>query len=405
MPATYVYKVRDKKGKIVSGAIEAESKAAVSSKLRQMGYIVLDISEKKDTFSFSLPGFGKKVKLKHLTVFARQFATMINSGVSITRALSILAEQTENQTLATVIKQLRKDVESGLSLSEALSKQEKIFPPIFVNMARAGEAGGVLDEVLIRLADHFERETGLRSRVKSALTYPVAVFVFSLIIAFVMITFIVPVFMNMFSSLGGELPGATKMLVNLSNFIRTKWYLLIAGLLGIFYGYKAFSGTEKGRYLIDSLKLKLPVFGSLSRRMAIAKFSRTLATLIASGVPILQALDIVADTAENAVVTKAVHKSRSSIKEGESISEPLSKTSVFPPMVVQMISVGEETGSLDNMLKKIADFYDEEVTATVDSLTSLLEPILMIFMGIMIGGIVISLYLPMFQVITVLNKQ
>lgn len=370
-----------------------------------MGYIVLDISEKKEGFSLSLPGFSKKVKIKDLTVFARQFATMINSGVSITRALGILTEQTTNPTLREVINQVRKDVESGLSLSEALGKQSKIFPPIFVNMVKAGEAGGVLDEVLLRLADHYEREANLRSRVKSALTYPVAVFVFSLIIAFVMITFIVPVFMNMFESLGGELPAATQMLVNLSNFIRSRWYILFGSLFALYYGFKIFKSRPRGRYIVDSIKLKLPVFGKLTQKMALAKFSRTLATLISSGVPILQALDIVADTAGNAVITAAIRESRSSIKEGESIAKPLSRSPVFPPMVVQMISVGEETGSLDNMLKKIADFYDEEVTATVDSLTSLLEPVLMIFMGIMIGGIVISLYLPMFQVISVLNQQ
>lgn len=405
MATTFSYRVKDKQGKIITGAIEAESKTAVASKLRSMGYIVLDISEKKEGFSLSLPGFSKKVKIKDLTVFARQFATMINSGVSITRALGILTEQTTNPTLREVINQVRKDVESGLSLSEALSKQSKIFPPIFVNMVKAGEAGGVLDEVLLRLADHYEREANLRSRVKSALTYPVAVFVFSIIIAFVMITFIVPVFMNMFESLGGELPAATQMLVNLSNFIRSRWYVLLIAGLGFYYGFKIFKSRPRGRYIVDSIKLKLPVFGKLTQKMALAKFSRTLATLISSGVPILQALDIVADTAGNAVITAAIRESRSSIKEGESISKPLSRSPVFPPMVVQMISVGEETGSLDNMLKKIADFYDEEVTATVDSLTSLLEPVLMIFMGIMIGGIVISLYLPMFQVISVLNQQ
>lgn len=405
MAATYVYRVRDRSGKVISGAIEAESQAAVTSKLRQMGYIVLDITEKREALSFSLPGRRKKVKLKDLTVFSRQFATMINSGVSITRALAILSEQVENPTLAAVIAQVQKDVEGGLSLSEALAKQEKIFPPIFVNMARAGEAGGVLDEVLLRIADHFESEASLRARVKSAMTYPVAVFIFAITIAFVMITFIVPVFMNMFSSLGGDLPGPTKMLVALSDFIRSKWYLIFGSLVGLAYAFRAFKRNPRGRYIWDSFKLKLPVLGQLTRKMAIAKFSRTFSTLISSGVPILQALDIVAETAENAVVTKAIRESRASIKEGESISKPLGASSVFPPMVVQMISIGEETGALDSMLKKIADFYDGEVSATVDSLTSLLEPVLMVFMGVMIGGIVVSLYLPMFSVISVLNQQ
>jgi type IV pilus assembly protein PilC len=370
-----------------------------------MGYIVLEISEKREAFSISLPGRKKKVKLKDLTVFSRQFATMINSGVSITRALAILSEQVENPTLAAVITQVQKDVEGGLSLSEALAKQEKIFPPIFVNMARAGEAGGVLDEVLLRIADHFESEASLRARVKSAMTYPVAVFIFAITIAFIMITFIVPIFMNMFSSLGGDLPGPTKMLVGLSNFIRGRWYIIFGTLMAFVYGFRAFKRNPRGRYIWDSFKLKMPVLGQLSRKMAIAKFARTFSTLISSGVPILQALDIVAETAENAVVTKAIRESRASIKEGETISKPLGASGVFPPMVVQMIAIGEETGALDSMLKKIADFYDGEVSATVDSLTSLLEPVLMVFMGVMIGGIVVSLYLPMFSVISVLNQQ
>lgn len=404
MPTTYAYKVRDRSGKVISGAIEAESAQAVASKLRSMGYIVLEISEKKEAFSFSL-SFRKKVKLKDLTVFSRQFATMINSGVSITRALAILAEQTDNPTLAEVIRQLRKDVEAGLSLSEALAKHDKIFPPIFVNMTRAGEAGGVLDEVLLRLAEHFEKDAAIRGRVKSALTYPVAVLVFSLLIATAMIVFVVPTFMNMFESLGGNLPAATQMLVNLSNFVRGRWYIIIGTIVAIIYVYKFLNKTEKGKFFFDSLKLKLPIFGMLIKKMSLSKFARTFSTLVASGVPILQAMDIVADTAGNEVVAKAIREARSSIKEGESISKPLSKSPVFPPMVVQMISIGEETGALDTMLKKIADFYDEEVSAMVESLTSLLEPILMIFLGILIGGIVIALYLPMFSIISVMNQQ
>ncbi|MCX7831279.1 MAG: type II secretion system F family protein [Actinobacteria bacterium] len=404
MPSTFAYKVRDRSGKVISGAIEADSAQSVASKLRSMGYIVLEISEKKEAFSFSL-SLRKKVKLKDLTVFARQFATMINSGVSITRALAILADQTENPTLVEVIKQLRKDVEAGLSLSEALAKQERIFPPIFINMARAGEAGGVLDEVLLRLAEHFEKDAAIKGKVKSALTYPVAVLVFSLLIATVMIVFVVPTFMNMFGSLGGNLPAATQMLVNLSNFIRSRWYIIIGVIAALVYAYRFINSTERGKYFFDSLKLRLPVFGALIKKMSLSKFSRTLSTLVASGVPILQALDIVADTAGNAVVSKSIKEARSSIKEGESISKPLSKSPVFPPMVVQMISVGEETGALDTMLKKIADFYDEEVEAMVESLTSLLEPLLMIFLGILIGGIVIALYLPMFSIISVMNQQ
>ncbi len=398
MASTFMYKVKDHTGKIVTGAIEADNQGAVSAKLRSMGYIVLDIGEKKEAFSFSFKGFRKRV-------FSRQFATMINSGVAITRALSILSEQTENPMLGTVIGQLQKDVEGGLSLSEALAKQSAIFPPIFVNMARAGEAGGVLDEVLIRIADHFEREQTLRSRVKSSLSYPVALFSFSVLLVFVMITFIVPVFVNMFDTLGGELPLPTKMLLMASNFIRGQWYILLFGCAGSVYAWRTFKKRPQGRFIIDRVKLRLPVFGKLTQKISIAKFTRTLGTLVASGVPILQALDIVSETAENAVVTKAIRDARSSIKEGESISRPLSSHKVFPPMVVQMIAVGEETGALDSMLRKIADFYDEEVTAAVESLTSMLEPFMMLFMGLMIGGIVISLYMPMFNVVTLLSGQ
>ncbi len=403
MPATFVYKVRDRTGKIISGAIEADSQIAVASKLRSMGYIVVNISEKKEGLSFSLP-VKRKVKAKDLTVFARQFATMINSGVSITKSLSILADQTESQALANIVLQLQKDVEGGLSLSEALSKHSKIFPPLFINMVRAGEAGGVLDEVLLRIAEHFEKEQGLKSRIKSALAYPVAIFSFSVVLVFIMITFIVPIFVGMFATLGGELPLPTKILLAMSNFIRGIGGLfLLGGVIGFIFGYRSFTATEKGRFLVDKVKLHLPVFGSLTQKMAIAKFTRTFGTLISSGVPILQALDIVADTAENAVVTKSVREARASIKEGETISAPLSSSGVFPPMVVQMIAVGEETGALDSMLKKIADFYDEEVSSTVDTLTSLIEPFMMLFLGLTIGGIVISLYMPMFKVVTLIK--
>ncbi len=404
MAATYSYRVRDRSGKILTGAIEAESLTAVASKLRSMGYIVLDISEKKE--GISLGGFSlfKRVKSKDLTVFTRQFATMINAGVSITKALGILAEQTANATLSTVISQLQKDVEGGLSLSEALAKHPKVFPPIFVNMTRAGEAGGVLDDALLKIAEHFEKDQELKSRIKSALSYPIAVVSVATILVFVMITFIVPMFVRMFETMGGELPLPTKMLLALSGFIRgVGGVFIFAGIVGIYLGYKAANSRPNSKYVIDKIKLRLPVMGSLVQKMSLAKFTRTFATLIASGVPILQAMDIVADTAGNEVVTRSVKEARSSIKEGETISKPLAKSSVFPPMVVQMIAIGEETGALDAMLTKIADFYDAEVTATVDALTSILEPLLMLFLGVSVGGVVIALYMPMFSIITMIK--
>lgn len=404
MPATYSYRVRDRSGKILTGAIEAESLTAVASKLRSMGYIVLDISEKKE--GISLGGFSLfgRVKPKDLTVFTRQFATMINAGVSITKALGILAEQTTNATLSTVISQLQKDVEGGLSLSEALAKHPKVFPPIFVNMTRAGEAGGVLDEALLKIAEHFEKDQELKSRIKSALSYPIAVVAVATILVFVMITFIVPMFVKMFETMGGQLPLPTRMLLALSGFIRgVGGFFILAGIVGLYLGYKTANSRPNSKYVIDKIKLRLPVMGSLVQKMSLAKFTRTFATLIASGVPILQAMDIVADTAGNEVVTRAIREARSSIKEGETISKPLAKSPVFPPMVVQMIAIGEETGALDAMLSKIADFYDAEVSATVDALTSILEPLLMLFLGISVGGVVIALYMPMFSIITMIK--
>lgn len=403
MAQSYVYKVKDKTGKILNGNIEGDSEAMVIGKLKQMGYTIVNVSSKAGAGAEINLGFLKKrVKSKDLTVFSRQFATMINSGLSLTKCLGILADQAENSTLAEIINTLQKDVEGGLSLSEAMGKH-KIFPTIFINMVRAGEAGGVLDEVLLRVAEHFEKEANLKAKIKSAMSYPIAMFSFSMLILFVMITFIVPMFVGMFEDLGGNLPLPTKILLFLSNFVRGFWWLMLAAIIGIVIGYKSWKTTETGRMTLDRLKLKLPVFGSLIRKISIAKFTRTLGTLVSSGVPILQALDITGDTAGNAVIEDAVKGTRSSIKEGETIAKPLEESHVFPPMVTQMIAVGEETGALDSMLTKIADFYDEEVANTVDALTSLLEPLMLVVMGLIIGGIIISLYMPMFGIINLIQ--
>lgn len=405
MAVTYTYKVRDRAGKVLTGAIEAENMMAVASKLRSMNYIVLDISEKREAAGLGgISLMKKRIKVKDITVFARQFATMINAGVSITKALSILADQVENPSLSAVISQLQKDVEGGLSLSEALTKHPQVFPPIFVNMTRAGEAGGVLDTSLLRIADHFEKDQELRGRIKSALSYPIAVISLATVLVFVMITFVVPMFVGMFEQMGGTLPLPTRILLAVSGIIRGPGGLIILAVIGgLIFGLRAAKRTEQGQLIIDQFKLRLPILGTLVQKMSLAKFTRTFATLISSGVPILQAMDIVADTAENAVVAASVREARASIKEGETISKPLSQSRVFPPMVVQMIAIGEETGSLDAMLNKIADFYDAEVSSTVDSLTSILEPVLMLFLGISVGGIVIALYMPMFSVITMIK--
>jgi type IV pilus assembly protein PilC len=403
MPSTYAYEVRDRQGKLVTGTLDGESEAAVVGKLRQMGYIVVNIKEKAEkSFNLSLRGL-KRIKSKDLTVFSRQFATMINSGLSLTKSLNILGEQTQNSKLAKVITEIKQDVEGGRALSEALSKHTKVFPPIFISMVRAGETGGILDEVLMRIAEHFEKESALRSRIRSAMAYPVAMFAFCMIIVFIMITFVVPIFVKMFSQLGGTLPLPTRILLLVSDVIRKGFVVWILAMVGGFYGFKKYGATEKGRFNIDSIKLKLPVFGQLTRKIAIARFTRTFGTLVSSGVSILQALEIVGEAAGNAVVARAVKQARTSIKEGDTIANPLSQNPVFPPMVVHMISVGEETGSLDGMLNKIADFYDEEVAAVVESLTAMIEPLLIMVMGTLLGFIVVSLYMPMFQVITLLK--
>jgi len=400
---TFKYSVRDKTGKVVTGKLEGESREAVSSKLRSMGYIILDLNEDR-LAQLNKIQFGTSIKAKDITIFARQFATMINAGLSLTKCLSILAAQSENKELRDIISQVGRDVEAGQSLSEALSKHPKVFPPIFVNMVRAGETGGVLDEVLLRVADHFENEAALKGRIKSAMTYPIAMGSLVLIVLAAMMIFVVPTFQEMFASMGGELPGLTKAMVAISDGARS-WpgLVFVAAVIGITAAFRAWKSTENGRYIWDGIKLRMPVFGSLVRKIALAKFTRTFGTLVAAGVPILSALDIVGDTAGNEVVARAVKRVRAAIKEGETIAKPLAESPVFPSMLVQMIAVGEETGALDAMLNKIADFYDEEVAAAVDGLTSLIEPLMMATLGGVVGLIVVSLYLPMFNIITLIN--
>ncbi|MBE0447748.1 MAG: type II secretion system F family protein [Actinobacteria bacterium] len=401
MGNTFVYKVKDNKGNLISGHIDGDGLGMVAKKLREMGYTVIDLKEKSLAQRSINLSFLNKVNLKDLTVFSRQFATMINAGLPLTKCLGILAEQTERKALKEVIADLLQDVEGGKALSDAMAKHTTIFPPLFVNMVRAGETGGVLDEVLLRVAEHFEKESSIRSKIKSAMAYPVAVFTIAMFITFAIITFLVPTFAKMFQDMGGAgavLPLPTQILVSISDFTRSKWMILVVIALGLAgYGFKRYVGTETGRENIDKIKLRIPIIGGLVRKMSVSRFSRTFSTLLSSGVPVLLALDIVADSSGNAVVAAAVKKTRNSIKEGETIARPLTGDKIFPPMVVQMIAVGEETGALDTMLSKIADFYDREVSGMVDTLTSILEPLMLVGMGIIIGGIIISLYLPIFQ--------
>lgn len=401
--ATFTYTVRDKAGKVAKGKLEGESKEAVQAKLTQMGYIILDLDQQGGLASLNNITFGTGVKVKDVTVFARQFSTMINAGLSLTKCLSILAGQTDNAYLRDIIGQVSKDVEAGQSLSDAMSRHPKVFPPIFVNMVRAGETGGVLDEVLNRVADHFEQEAALKGKIKSAMTYPVAMGAMVVLILAAMMIFVVPTFEKMFADMGGELPFVTQMLVDISHFVAGSGGIVsVVVIIAVIFTFKWWS-KGPGKLIWDGAKLRMPVFGNMIRKMSVAKFTRTFGTLVAAGVPILSALDIVADTAGNEEVAQAVKKARSAIREGETIAKPLSESKVFPSMVVQMIAVGEETGALDAMLNKIADFYDEEVSTAVEGLTSLIEPLMMATLGVVVGGMVVALYLPMFQVITLVK--
>jgi len=406
MPTTFAYKVRDQAGKLVEGQLEAEDANLVVGKLRQMGYTPIAVEAKHDNklkADIKIPGLSGRVKMKDVAVFSRQFATMINSGLSLIRSLAILADQTENEELARVIGEVRLDVEKGVSLSAAIAKHPKVFSRLYIAMVRSGEIGGVLDAVLMRLADTIEKQVELRRKIRSAMTYPIVALSICVLIATAMLLFIVPQFKAIYADLGGQLPLPTRILISASDMLK-KWFpvFIVLGGVGV-YVFRRWIKTENGRMIWDRFKLRMPVFGLLTRKTALARFSRTLAALTRSGVGILEALDIVSETAGNEVVSVALRETQSAVKRGDTLARPLEQHEVFPPMVTQMISVGEETGALDEMLDKIADFYDQEVTATVDALTSLIEPLMIVVMGAMVGGMVISLYLPMFNIIKLIK--
>jgi type IV pilus assembly protein PilC len=406
MPATFAYKVRDQTGQVIEGSLEADDQSLVVGKLRQMGYTPIAI-EQKTSSSLSgdvkIPGFGPKVKLKDVAVFSRQFATMIDSGLSLIRALAILADQTENPELSRVAAAVRLDVERGASLSAAMSRHPKVFNHLYIAMVKSGEAGGVLDAVLLRLADTIEKQVELRRKVRSAMTYPVVVLVICTVIATAMLLLIVPQFKAIYTDLGGELPLPTRILITVSDLLK-KFFPIVLILGGVgFYFFRRWTRSPSGKPKWDAFKLRVPVFGALTRKAALARFSRTLAALTRSGVSILEALYIVAETSGNEIVATAVRDTQGAVKRGDTLARPLEQHEVFPPMVVQMIAVGEETGALDEMLDKIADFYDQEVSATVDALTSLIEPMLICLMGVIVGGMIISLYMPMFNIIKLIK--
>jgi type IV pilus assembly protein PilC len=396
----YDYAVRDRAGKMVKGRLKADSPAMVATKLKSMGYAPVSITEanagmKRD---INIPGFGNKIGLKDLAVMSRQFATMINSGLSLLRALTILEEQTDCKPLAKVLTQVRSEVEGGRALSDAMASHPAVFPPLMVNMCRAGEVGGFLDQSLLQIASNYESEVRLRGKVKSAMTYPVVVAVMAVLGVAGMLLFIVPTFKEMFSSLGGVLPAPTRALVFMSEVLKGSILYVVVFLVILAVLWKRFKRNPRVRDVVDPLKLKMPVFGPLFQKIAIARFTRNLGTMIHSGVPILQALDIVADTTGNVVVGRAVRDVQESVRQGESLARPLNNHPVFPPMVVQMMSVGEDTGALDEMLHKISEFYDQEVEATTEALTSLIEPLMIAVMGVVIGSMIIALYMPIFKV-------
>jgi type IV pilus assembly protein PilC len=383
--------------KIEGGVIVAENKEAVRSRLRRQQIIVTQVKEQGK--EIAVPFLRGGVSQKELAIFTRQFSVMIDAGLPLVQCIEILGTQSENKVFQKVLLQVRQDVESGSTLADAFRKHPKVFDDLYCNMIAAGEAGGILDTILQRLANYIEKAVKLRRAVRSAMIYPIAVISIAALVVTIILWKVIPTFAALFAGLGAELPLPTRIVIAASDFIG-RYFLLIAFLIGVaIYAIKRYHGTYKGRRVIDSILLRLPLLGVVLRKIAVARFCRTLATLISSGVPILEALEITAKTAGNAIVEDAILTNRKSIEEGKTISEPLKETEVFPPMVVHMIAVGEQTGALDAMLSKIADFYEEEVDAAVENLLTLLEPIMILFLGIVIGGIVVSMYLPMFSLL------
>ncbi len=399
----YKWIAETRKGKTLKGELEAADEKIAEIQLKRRNLTVKKLKVKpKDLFenvSFMQP----KVTKKDLVIFTRQFSTMIDAGLPLVQGITILSEQMENKTFKKILTEVVKDVEGGASLAESLGKHPDVFDDLFVNLVAAGEVGGILDTILQRLAAYIEKLEKLKGQIKSAMTYPIVVVAIAIIVISVILIFVIPVFEAMFADFGSALPIPTQVVVDLSRFVKGNFHYILGAVFVFLFLFKKYKKTESGKKNIDALSLKLPIFGPLLKKVAIARFSRTLGTMISSGVPILNGLEIVAKTSGNAVLEEVIYEVRSSIAEGQTIAEPLSENDIFPSMVVQMISVGETTGALDTMLEKIADFYDDEVDAAVDALTSMLEPILMVFLGGSIGGLVIAMYLPIFKMAAVMG--
>jgi type IV pilus assembly protein PilC len=393
----YLWEGRNKSNMVQKGELDAPNEDSVRAHLGRARITVTKIKKKpKDLFE-NVAFLQPSVKQKDIILFARQFSTMIDAGLPIIQCLDILHSQQENKTFKVMLKQIKESVESGATLADSLKKYPKHFDDLFINMIAAGEAGGILDTILRRLAAYMEKAAKLKAQVKGAMTYPVVTMVIAVVVVAVILVFVIPVFQEMFADFGGDLPGPTKIVVGASDFVKAKILYIIIGVIIFGFAFKKYYATQKGRETVDATMLKLPVFGILIRKVAVAKFTRTMGTMLSSGVAILEALDIVAKTAGNTSIEKAVYHVRSGISEGRTMADPLLESGVFPSMVCQMISVGESTGALDAMLGKIADFYDEEVDQAVDNLTSLIEPFMLVFLGTVIGGLVVAMYLPIFK--------
>ena len=404
MPS-FRYVAKDKTGRSLSGVSEAVDQRAVVELLRRQELTIISVKpeKKREGLLSRMARFGESVKLSELVLFSRQIATMIDSGIPLVQTLEILTEQVENRLFKSIVAEVKRDVAAGLGFHDALAKHPRAFSPLFLNMVKAGESSGALDDIMDRLASYLEKTDSLVRKVRSAMVYPVVVTLMAGSVTLVLMLKVVPVFKGIFLDFGGELPLATRLLIAASDFLIQSFFIwLPASVIGIFMGVR-FLKTDRGALIFDRFKLEMPVFGIIMRKVAVSKFARTLATLIKSGVPILSALEIVGKTSGNRVIERAIDRVGASIREGENITTPLLRSRVFPPLVVRMISVGEQSGELEKMLSKIADFYDDQVDASVSGITSLIEPLVIAFLGIVIGGIVICMFLPIFQLSSLVN--
>jgi len=399
-----VYKVRDRSGKIFTGTMEGENKSAVVSRLREMNYFISSIQEKrKSTFLSVEISLFNRIKFRDLTIFYRQFATMVNAGLTLVNSLNILTEQVENKALSRIINTVKTDVEGGSTLADAMAKHPNVFSELYISMIKAGEVGGVLDEILNKIADLMEKEFALRQKIRSAMSYPSFIIGAAVLMAIFMLTFVLPQFVGIFAQFGGELPALTNFFVTLTILFRKFWYLFFGLIIALSFGLYAYIKTPNGRQNFDRFKLNAPIIGDINRKSAISRFSRILGTLIKSGVPIIEALTVSSNAIGNLVISKAVLGAKTRIKEGQSISSPLAASGVFPPMVTQMILVGEESGELEEMLINVSKFYDEEVDRSVERLTSIIEPLMMLVIGGTVGVMIIAMYLPIFNMVNLIK--